>query len=46
MNQLFDKKESWWKRKRKSQQDKALAEMVMLDYEKSARVKKILDAEC
>lgn len=43
MNQLFDKKESWGKRKRKSQQDKALVEMVKLGYEKSARVKKMLD---
>lgn len=43
MNTLFDKKESWGKRKRKSQQDKALVEMVKLGYEKSARVKKMLD---
>ncbi len=43
MNQLFDKKESWGKRKRKSQQDKALLEMVKLGYEKSMRVKKMLD---
>lgn len=43
MNNLFDKKESWGKRKRKSQQDKALVEMVRLGYEKSARVKKMLD---
>jgi phenylacetate-CoA ligase len=44
MNNLFDKKESWGKRKRKSQQDKALVEMVKLGYEKSAHVKAILDA--
>ena len=44
MKNLFDKKESWGKRKRKSQQDKALAEMVMLGYEKSAHVKAMLDA--
>jgi phenylacetate-CoA ligase len=43
MNNLFDKKESWGKRKRKSQQDKALSEMVRLGYEKSAQVKKMLD---
>ena len=43
MNQLFDKKESWGKRKRKSQQDKALAEMVKLGFEKSAHVKAVLD---
>ena len=43
MNQLFDKKESWGKRKRKSHQDKALVEMVKLGYEKSASVKKMLD---
>jgi len=43
MNNLFDKKESWGKRKRKNQQDKALVEMVKLGYEKSARVKKMLD---
>lgn len=43
MNQLFDKKESWGKRRRKSQQDKALVEMVRLGYEKSARLRKILD---
>jgi len=45
MNNLFDKKESWRKRKRKSQQDKALAEMVKLGYEKSTSVKKMLDAQ-
>jgi phenylacetate-CoA ligase len=45
MNNLFDKKESWGKRKRKSGQDKALVEMVRLAYEKSAQVKKILDAQ-
>ena len=44
MNNLFDKKESWGKRKRKNQQDKTLAEMVILGYEKSASVKKMLDA--
>jgi hypothetical protein len=38
MNQLFDKKESWGKRKRKNQQDLTLADMVKLGYEKSARV--------
>ncbi|MDI6722908.1 MAG: hypothetical protein QMD97_05085 [Candidatus Aenigmarchaeota archaeon] len=43
MNRIFDKKESWGKKKRKSQQDKALVEMVKLGYEKSARVKKMLD---
>lgn len=43
MNNLFDKKESWGKRKRKSQQDKALAEMVKLGFEKSAHVKAVLD---
>ncbi len=43
MNQLFDKKESWGKRKRKSQQDKTLAEMVKLGYEKSALLKNMLD---
>jgi phenylacetate-CoA ligase len=43
MNQLFDKKESWGKRKRKSQQDKALAQMVKLGFEKSAHVKAVLD---
>ena len=44
MNNLFDKKESWGQRKRKNQQDKALAEMVKLGCEKSASVKKMLDA--
>ena len=44
MNNLFDKKESWGKRKRKSQQDKALADMVKLGYEKSGHVKAMLDA--
>ena len=44
MNNLFDKKESWGKRKRKSQQDKALVEMVKLGYEKSTSLKKMLDA--
>jgi len=43
MNQFFDKKESWGKRKRKNWQDRALVEMVKLGYEKSARVKKMLD---
>jgi len=43
MNQLFDKKESWGKRKRKSQQDKALAQMVKLGFEKSEHVKAVLD---
>jgi phenylacetate-CoA ligase len=43
MAQLFDKNESWGKRKRKNQQDKALVEMVKLGYENSARVKKMLD---
>jgi len=43
MNHLFDKKESWGKRKRKSQQDKALADMVNLGYEKSVHVKALLD---
>jgi phenylacetate-CoA ligase len=43
MDDLFDKKESWGKRKRKSQQDKALAEMVKLGFEKSAHVKAVLD---
>jgi phenylacetate-CoA ligase len=43
MNHLFDKKESWGKRKRKRQQDKALAEMVKLGFEKSAHVKALLD---
>ncbi len=43
MNNLFDKKESWGKRKRKNQQDKLLSEMVKLGYEKSAQVKKMLD---
>jgi phenylacetate-CoA ligase len=43
MNNLFDKKESWGKRKRKSQQDKALAEMVKLGFEKSEHVKAVLD---
>ena len=37
MNQLFDKKESWGKRKRKNQQDKALAEMVKLAENKAQR---------
>jgi len=44
MNQLCDKKESWGKRKRKSQQDKSLVEMVKLGYEKSVSVKNMLDA--
>ncbi|MGD0279927.1 MAG: AMP-binding protein [Smithella sp.] len=43
MDNLFDKKESWGKRKRKSQQDKALAEMVKLGFEKSAHIKALLD---
>lgn len=43
MNALFDKKESWGKRKRKNHQDKALVEMVRLGYKKSARLKKMLD---
>ena len=43
MSNVFDKKESWGKRKRKNKQDKTLAEMVKLGYEKSARVKKMLD---
>ena len=43
MNNLFDKKESWGKRKRKSQQDKALAQMVKLGFEKSSHIKAVLD---
>ena len=43
MNNLFDKKESWGKRKRKCQQDKALAKMVKLGFEKSAHIKALLD---
>lgn len=43
MSNLFDKKESWGKRKRKSQQDKQLSEMVRLGYEKSQQVRKMLD---
>jgi phenylacetate-CoA ligase len=43
MSNVFDKKESWGKRRRKNQQDKALVEMVKIGYEKSARVKKMLD---
>lgn len=43
MKNLFDKKESRGKKKRKNQQDKALAEMVRLGYEKSARLKRMLD---
>ena len=43
MNNLFDKKESWGKRKRKNQQDKQLSEMVRLGYEKSQQVRKMLD---
>jgi len=38
MNQLFDKKESWGKRKRKNQQNKALAEMMKTCYEKPVRL--------
>lgn len=43
MKNLFDKKESRGKKKRKNQQDKALAEMVRLGYEKSARLKRMLN---
>ncbi len=43
MNQLFDKNESLEQKKRKKKQDKALVEMVKLGYEKSARLKKMLD---
>lgn len=43
MNTLFDKKESWTKRKRKSQQDKALVEMVKLGFEKSEHIKALLE---
>ncbi|HUN55541.1 MAG TPA: AMP-binding protein [Smithella sp.] len=43
MNQLFDKKESWGKRKRKNQQDRALAEMVKLGFEKSEHIKALLE---
>ncbi len=43
MKRLFDKKESWSHKERKSQQDEQLSAMVKLGYKKSARLKKILD---
>jgi phenylacetate-CoA ligase len=43
MNQLFDKKESRGNRKRKSQQDKSLAEMLKLGFEKSEHIKALLE---
>lgn len=44
MNRLFDKKESWTSKKRKAAQDELLVNMVKLGYKKSARIKKIFDA--
>jgi len=43
MNHLFDKKESWTNEERKTRQDESLSGMVKLGYEKSARLKSILD---
>jgi len=43
MNRLFDKKESWSNKERKTRQDESLASMVKLGYKKSARLKAILD---
>jgi phenylacetate-CoA ligase len=43
MNRLFDKKESWTNEERKTRQDESLSGMVKLGYEKSARLKSILD---
>ena len=43
MKRLFDKKESWSHKERKTRQDESLASMVKLGYKKSARLKAILD---
>jgi len=43
MKRLFDKKESWTNEERKTRQDESLSGMVKLGYEKSARLKAILD---
>lgn len=43
MNRIFDKKESWTNKERKTRQDESLAGMVKLGYKKSARLKAILD---
>ncbi|MGA2525106.1 MAG: AMP-binding protein [Smithellaceae bacterium] len=43
MKRLFDKKESWSNKERKSGQDESLANMVKLGYKKSHRLKTILD---
>jgi len=43
MNRLFDKKESWSNKERKTKQDESLASIVKLGYKKSARLKKMLD---
>ncbi len=43
MKRLFDKKESWSNKERKTRQDEILANMVKLGYKKSARLKAILD---
>ena len=43
MKRLFDKKESWTNEERKTRQDESLAGMVKLGYEKSTRLKSILD---
>jgi phenylacetate-CoA ligase len=43
MKRLFDKKESWTNEERKTRQDESLSGMVKLGYEKSARLKSILD---
>jgi phenylacetate-CoA ligase len=43
MKRLFDKKESWTNKERKTRQDESFAGMVKLGYKKSARLKTILD---
>ncbi len=44
MNSLFDKKESWTDKRRKTKQDELLSRMVNLGYEKSPRIKQIFAA--
>ncbi len=43
MKRLFDKKESWSNKERKTRQDESLASMVQHGYKKSNQLKKILD---
>ncbi|HPV71842.1 MAG TPA: AMP-binding protein [Smithellaceae bacterium] len=44
MKRLYDEKEAWGVEERKSRQDRLLARMVRLGYQKSPALRKILDA--